>query len=275
MRDIEPSLIIATEYPFAAAAILSGAKKKSKLISWEHHHFFELKRNLFWNQIFNYSYPRLDAIVSLNEDEKKIYEKINSETVVIPNFVVPGSDHSTLKNKRILSVARLAKVKGMDMIADIANVVLKKFPDWQWKLIGNGELEKELNKRIIEVGISGKLEIQQPVDHQLMEEYKQASLYVMLSRNECFPMTLLEAQSAGLPCISFDCDTGPRHIIKHNQNGLLVKKENIPAMASAIESLIVDEQARNNMGVGAIENIKQFSPANIYQLWSDLFKQLS
>ncbi|MBL0131796.1 MAG: glycosyltransferase [Chitinophagaceae bacterium] len=31
---------------------------------------------------------------------------------------------------------------------------------------------------------------------------------MMTSRNECFPMTLLEAMSVGLPCISVDCETG-------------------------------------------------------------------
>ncbi|MBL0131795.1 MAG: hypothetical protein IPP43_12315 [Chitinophagaceae bacterium] len=48
LKLLQPCLIIATEYPFAAAAILSGARKYSKVVSWEHHHFFELKKNLFW-----------------------------------------------------------------------------------------------------------------------------------------------------------------------------------------------------------------------------------
>ncbi|MBK8142709.1 MAG: glycosyltransferase [Chitinophagaceae bacterium] len=93
----------------------------------------------------------------------------------------------------------------------------------------------------------------------------------MTSRNECFPMTLLEAQSAGLPCISFDCDSGPRHIIKNEENGILVEKENTLQLAAAVSSLIMDEAKRKKMGELAFNNIQEFSPGKIYQLWKELF----
>ena len=50
VKQLLPDLIIATEYPFSVATILSGAKKYSKIVSWEHHHFYELKRNAFWKK---------------------------------------------------------------------------------------------------------------------------------------------------------------------------------------------------------------------------------
>ena len=79
LMKLQPSVVIASEYPFAAAAILSGASKYAKIVSWEHHHYYELKRNLFWDKVVNYTYPRLYAIVCLNEEEKNILEKIEEE----------------------------------------------------------------------------------------------------------------------------------------------------------------------------------------------------
>ena len=164
-KQVQADLVIATEYPFAAGAILSGVKKKASVLAWEHHHFFELKRNPFWNKIFNYSFPRLDGIVCLNDDEKKIYEKINSSVFVIPNFITSTITRSSLDTKTILSVARLAYVKGMDMLAEVAGLVFMKHPDWKWKLIGAGELEDQSKSEARKENLVRNLEVQEPVNH--------------------------------------------------------------------------------------------------------------
>ncbi len=272
VKQLQPDIIIATEYPFAVAAVLSGTKKQSKVVSWEHHHFYELKRNLFWNRVFKLTYPRLDSVVCLNEDEKKLFKTINSNTFVIPNFIEPAlSLPSDLSNKFILTVGRLTSVKGTDHLLQTAKIVLQKHPDWKWKIIGDGDMKEEIMQFIEKEDLQNKLIIQLPVDHNILPEYKNASVYVMTSRNECFPMTLLEAMSVGLPCISFDCETGPRHIINNNEDGLLVEKENPAKLAEAISSLITNEGRRKKMGEKAFTNVQRFSPDKIYELWQQLF----
>lgn len=270
LKDMKADLVIASEYPFAAAAILAGARKISKVVSWEHHHYYELQRNVFWNKIFRLTYPRLDAVVCLNEDEKKFFAPINHQPIVIPNFTEP-SPPSQLTNKLILTVGRLTAVKGTDLLLATAKLVLNQHPDWQWKLIGDGDLKEEVMRFIEKENLQNRLIIQPPVSHSIISEYQNASLYVMTSRNECFPMTLLEAQSVGLPCISFDCDSGPRHIINNEENGLLVEKENISQLAAAVSSLIINGEKRKLMSEYAEKSIRQFSPENIYQLWKQLF----
>ncbi|MEQ1677204.1 MAG: glycosyltransferase, partial [Chitinophagaceae bacterium] len=267
LNGLHPHLIIATEYPFTAAAILAGGRKKSKVISWEHHHYYELKRNSFWNNVFRLTYPRLDAIVCLNEDEQKLFAAINPKSLVIPNFI-ETTEKKILKNKRILTVARLTAVKGIDHLLQTAKEVLNTNPDWQWKIIGDGEMKEAVLAFTEKEKLINKLILQQPVDHNIISEYQQASLYVMTSRNECFPMTLLEAQSAGLPCIAFDCDSGPRHIIT-GENGILVEKENTTKLAEAISSLIKNVEQRDKMSVKAIENVQRFSPALVYAKWEE------
>jgi len=77
---------------------------------------------------------------------------------------------------------------------------------------------------------------------------------------------LLEAQASGLPCISFDCDTGPRHIITPD-TGVLVEKENPQALAAAVSSIIENEVIRYNMQSNAVKNVQRFSPEVIYEAW--------
>lgn len=272
LKELQPDFVIATEYPFATAAILSGIKKHAKIASWEHHHFYELEKSIFWNKIFRLTYPRLNAVVCLNEDEQKLFATINSNSVVIPNFVEQDAAAAGLANKLILTIGRLTNVKGTDLLLQTAGIILKKHPDWQWKLIGDGEMKDDVINFISNERLGGKLLIQKPISHNILAEYQQASLYVMTSRNECFPMTLLEAQAIGLPCISFNCETGPRHIITHNQNGLLTEKENPAKLADAISLLINEEGKRLEMSKNALSAIQQFSPEAVYQLWQKLFE---
>ena len=89
LKQLKPAVVIASEYPFACAAVLCGQQKRSTLFSWEHHHYHELKRNNFWERIFKHAYPKLHTIVCLNRDEKKLFTPINPTIAVIPNFIEP------------------------------------------------------------------------------------------------------------------------------------------------------------------------------------------
>jgi amylovoran biosynthesis glycosyltransferase AmsD len=269
LKELHADTVICTEYPFAVSAILCGGKKYAKVISWEHTHFSVNIKNTFWTKLFRRTYPKLDGIVCLNEDEKKLFKTLNNNVTAIPNFVTPVDTTSTLRNKVILTIARLTAVKGITHLLQTAKLVLLQHPDWQWKLIGTGEMKNDVLHFIEKENLQTKLILQEPVSHNIQSEYQNTSLYVMTSLNECFPMVLLEALSNGLPCIAFDCDTGPRHIITNNEDGLLVEKENSEKLAAAISSLINDEEKRKKMGSAAIVNVQRFSSDAVYKQWEE------
>jgi len=263
LKELSPDIVIATEYPFSIAARMV-LKKGTKLYSWEHHHFYHLKRSRFWQTLFKRYYPKIDKIICLNEDEGKLFQQIGCKTFVIPNFTSFSSNRkSTLNQKQILTVGWFTKTKGTDLIPSIAEKVFKRHPDWKWKIIGQGKEASSLKA-------FPNLELSGPVSN-IEEEYLNSSIYVLPSRFECFPMVLLEAMSFGLPCIAFDCPTGPRHIVTNGEDGILVEKENIEAIARAIMELMENEEKRKRMGSKAFENIQRFSPENVYQLWEKLF----
>lgn len=274
LKKIKPSLLIASEYSFVVAAILTTQRNKMKIFSWEHTHFSVNTKNKFWSVMCKLFYPKLDGIICLNPDEKKLHEPLNKNVVVIPNFIHKPNKASTLSNKTILTIARLEAVKGIDLLFKTAKTVLNKHSDWKWKLIGDGALRIEIEEFIKKENLTGQFLLQSPRNHDIGPEYQNASLYVMTSVNECFPMVLLEALSYGLPCIAFNCETGPRHIIKNNVDGMLIEKRNTIAMADAISNLIIDEEKRKAMGENAIENVNRFTSESIYQLWENLFHSI-
>ncbi len=273
IKKIQPDIVISTDYPFSVAAVLGGLKKFSRLVSWEPHHFYWLKKNRFWSYLFNKTYPKLDIVVCLNETEKKIFEQLGCRTIVIPGFIPDFPDEqATLNSKEMLTVGWFIERKGIDLVPLIAKLIFQKHPDWKWKLVGKGEGLTQLTKAIIENGLENNMVIVPPVGHRELEEiYSHASLYIMTSRFEGFPAVLIESMAHGVPCISFDCPTGPSDIIRHGIDGILVKKENTVAMAEAINSLIEDNNKRKTMGRLAFQNIRRFSPESVYELWARLF----
>ena len=276
LKELRPDHIIATEYPFTVAAVLSGAIKNAKLYSWEHHHFGAIAKNSFWSFLSNRSFARIEAVICLNEDEKNHYATLSKNAVVIPNFIDPPEKpfipYEQNKKTDILTVTRFNHIKGIDLFMSVAKIVLLANPGLTWKLIGYGPQEEEVKQFIINEHLGQQLLFQPAADIDITKEYQGASLFVMTSRNECFPLVLLEAMSNGLPCIAFDCDTGPRHIIQHNKTGLLIDKENVTEMANAISAVINDSTKRKQMSDNALLAVEQFYPEKVYEKWETLFK---
>ena len=73
----------------------------------------------------------------------------------------------------------------------------------------------------VERGIADRVQLPGHV-RDMAAEMQRASIFVMSSRWEGFPMVLLEAMAKGLPVVSFDCPTGPADVVEHGTTGLLV-----------------------------------------------------
>ena len=105
----------------------------------------------------------------------------------------------------------------------------------------------------------------------ISEWYERADLFVLSSIVEGFPNVLLEALTYGLPCISFDCDTGPRDIIQDGFNGILVDpNEKELGLSNAIDKIIVDQELRLNLAKNSILLRKKYSISNIIQKWNNI-----
>ena len=268
-------IIITTEYHLTVVSILSGLQKKFKVYSWEHHHKNSLRRNTFWRKLMDYSYPKLSGIICLNDEENELFSKLNKHIVTIPNFVPVQPSYVVILSgpKIILTVARLNYTKGIDRLLDVAKLVLDADENIIWKIIGDGEAKPFIQQFIADINLSDRLLIEDPKSNDLSEEYRSADIFVLTSRFECFPMTLLEAMSFSIPCIAFDCDTGPRHIIRNGVNGLLAEDGDTDLMAELIMEVLSYEGYRDELARQARIDSRSFSPEHTYLLWDRLLSQ--
>ena len=107
------------------------------------------------------------------------------------------------------------------------------------------------------------------------EWYGRADLYVMSSRFEGFPDTLAEAMACGLSAVAFDCDTGPRDIICHEMNGLLVPPNDLADLTDALDHVMDNDSLRNRFATQAVMIRERLSMPQIAGMWENFFKEFN
>lgn len=169
--ELKPDVIIATDYPFVVATVLSGGPKIARCFSWEHHAYGWLKKSAWWERLLRFAYPQLHGVVCVNKAEIKHYQSLCRKVIAIPNFVATNTAKpATLDAKMILTVGWLIHRKGIDLLLPAAKKVLTKHPDWSWKIIGGGEKETEVKNFITENRLEKNLLLQPPASDDLSPE---------------------------------------------------------------------------------------------------------
>lgn len=226
-----------------------------------------------WRRIFHARFYKKIIVISL-ADLNKWKKYTRNATLIYNPITIEDPIVSNLKSKSVISVGRLDFQKGFDYLINAWNYVNIKHPDWSLYIYGEGPLRDALQKQIDELYLTNSILLCGRVTN-IVEKYKQNSIYVMSSRAEGFGLVLLEASSCGLPLVSFNCPSGPSEIIEDGKNGFLINKVgDIQQLANKINLLIENSELRNYMGKNAKKNVRLFSIQNISYKWIDLFHNI-
>lgn len=239
-----------------------------------------------WSTLRSRMYGRLSGVVALT---RECAQWIGAHTSaahvsVIPNPAVcplPDSPPRIMpealcppERKVLLAVGRLNAVKNYEVLTRAFAELAGKFPEWDLVILGEGPersllesgiRDRKLEQRIVMPGIAGNVGAW----------FARADLYVMTSRSEGFPSALAEALAHGLPAVSFDCDTGPRDIIRHGIDGLLVAPDDCAALVDALGRVMGDTDLRKQLATRAHDARERFSIEKIAGMWEELFRELS
>ena len=142
---------------------------------------------------------------------------------------------------RLLYVGSMIPRKGLDLLLDALRYVKS---DYNLRIVGNGSDDeiKGLQEKMQNLGIKDKVKVLGfKQGEALWQEYKDAQLFVMPSREDCFGLVLLEALAAEKPIISSKYADGAYDIVKDGENGILVDPFDSVEFAKAIDDCLMNK----------------------------------
>lgn len=237
----------------------------SKLVISEHASAFSV--NSIYQMIKQYLYPRVYCISVPNRMDAKVYRKWGCNSIYIPHIVtfIPQK-RNRLDTKIALSVGRYTSDKRQELLIRCWSKIKDK-RGWVLWIVGAGEEENRLRRLIDELHVTDSVFLI-PSRKNIELIYRKSSLFLFTSRAEGFGMVLLEAMSFGIPCISFDCPSGPRDIIKNELNGYLVDNGNGPALTETISDyFMLPAEKIDYMSRNAMETVEKWKTDKIMKKW--------
>jgi glycosyltransferase involved in cell wall biosynthesis len=231
-------------------------------------------------------------VVALNLTEAQQYGSmgITEEKIrVIPNGIDLDQyselpPHGSFKkkfnipdNKRIvLYLGRIHRIKGIDFAVRAFAILAKELEDIRLVIVGpdDGYLE-ELKVLIKVLKIENEVSVIGPLyGRSKLEAYVDADVYVLPSRYEIFPLSILEAYACGKPVIASNI-SGLRDLVVDGKTGFLAEQGNVEQLARCMLTLVEDHGRAEEMGFSGKLFVKQkFPMENIVDSLEDLYTEI-
>ncbi len=233
-----------------------------------------------WRGLRRLSYMNAKYLTVLTEESERYFSGMMDGRVrVIPNPISKAASLSHDKTKTrhsngriLLAMGRLAPEKGFDLLLKAFARIAKHHPAWCLEIWGDGELRRDLEHSVSTFDLTDQVQFC-GFTKQPFEVMRRADLFVVPSRCEGFSNVLAEAMACGLPVVSFDCPSGPRHIVTSGVNGVLVPPQDVNALAATLDRLMANETERRRLAANAPKAVERFAIENVMSSWNQLVEQ--
>ena len=228
------------------------------------------------------SFKHIKYLIVMTKGAKEKYdewlknEKIKPEVIVIPNIIKENKSGkiSNLNNRQIISVGRLEDVKDFYTLILVFSVIVKKYPNYILKIIGEGSMREKLEEQIKKCNLQKNVILTgRRTENEINNELIKSDVFVLTSKSESFSLVLCEAMNFGVPCIAFDVDVGPREIIQDGKNGFLIENRNVDLMIERLDELLYNISLRRFLGSNSYNVAKNYYSENIINKWKNIFRE--
>ena len=180
------------------------------------------------------------------------------------------SDQATV----IVSIARLAELKGHEYIIESARRLSPKHDNCVWLFVGDGRLTKQLKEKISLYNLSHRFKFTGLLSPDKIPLAIHASdILVHCSLREGLARVLPQAMLCAKPVVSFDID-GAKEVVNEN-TGILLEPKNIDQLTEACEKLITDPDLRTTLGQAGRQQVtEQFAPNTMVDTIENLYNEL-
>lgn len=255
------------------------------------HSYFGFFRTKFFLWLERLLAKFTDVIITVGDEQRaeiiKYKVALPEKIVAIPlglnlkPFVFSKADPNQLRRELSLSertllvgiVARLVPIKNHDCFLEAARLVLDRYDEVRFLIIGDGELRSRLEQKARDLKLVSRV-IFMGFQHNLVKIYAGLDIVTLSSFNEGLPVALIEAMAASKPVISTDVG-GVRDLILDGHNGLLVPSNDPASLAAAILYLLRKPERRKMMGIeGRKKTYPLFDKKRLVKDIDSLYQQL-
>lgn len=178
------------------------------------------------------------------------------------------------KEKEIIYMGRIDyNQKRVYRVIDTWAKLEAQFPDWRLTIVGDGVERKNVEQQVADYGLQHvKFEgFQQPKPY-----YERASILLLTSEYEGFPLVLAESMGFGVIPVVYNSYSAVGDIIDDGKNGLVIPyhKDGYRAgeAANMLSNLMNDTSIREAMALAAVEKSREYSVERIYEQWLETLK---
>jgi glycosyltransferase involved in cell wall biosynthesis len=159
------------------------------------------------------------------------------------------------QGRLLVAVGRLTFQKDYDTL--LRGFALSKHKDTMLWIIGEGSERAHLERLTAELGIGNRVRLL-GYRNNVYKYLKYGTIYVLSSRYEGCPNSLIEAVAVGLPCIAADCLSGPREVLLDGEGGLLFPVGDSHALAARVDEYLQHAELRKQKCAAAMQAVNRF-----------------
>lgn len=203
---------------------------------------------------------KTDAIMLQNTEQEEYYPQSYHDRIFIVPNPVAAKFESCRKEvyseelRKICALGRISTQKNFSLLISAVKANLDDHPDICLQIFGEGEEREALEKLIVQENLSDVCRLMGRTSN-VEAVLKETDLFVLSSDFEGMPNALIEAMAMGVPCISSDCRTGPKSMIRDGQTGLLFRTGNLDSLTEKMAWALNHADEMNQMGKEAREDV--------------------
>ena len=271
INDIKPDMVISFMVKLNMYVVIANFFSRKKLILSEQT-TIQTKQSLSKIITRHILYRLASKVVFVSKSDYNYAKWLNNKTFIYNPLSCQSYSNNKERENTIVTIGpqRRWQVKGFDLLIMAWAEIAKSHTDWKLLFVGAID-DNKISEMVKSYNIRNQVDFQGWTD-DIAKVLQTKSIYVLSSRREGFPCSLLEAMSQVCACIAFDCKTGPNEIITNGKNGLIARDGDVEDLKEKMQLLIENTNLRQLLSASAVEDVKRFNIDEIMRQWDKLIQ---